>query len=69
MQMPLVKEIRFVFDRKAAALIAIGFGLAAYPVYQHSKVDPNAGNPYAAAKKKAREEKLRWMESDEMPLK
>lgn len=50
-------------------MTAIGFALAAYPVYQHSKADPNAGNPYAAAKKKAREEKLRWMESDEMPLK
>lgn len=66
--MPLVKEFRSAFNKKAAVLTALGFGLAAYPVYEHSKVDPNAGNPYAAAKKKAREEKLRWIESDEMPL-
>lgn len=67
--MAFVKEVRSAFSKKAALLTAIGFALAAYPVYQHSKADPNAGNPYAAAKKKAREEKLRWMESDEMPLK
>jgi hypothetical protein len=67
--MPVVKEIRTAFSGRAAVLTALGFALAAYPVYQHSKVDPSAGNPYAAAKKKAREEKLRWIESDEMPLK
>lgn len=67
--MPILKEVRIVGNPwKMLALTGIGFALAAYPVYQHSK-QADKGNMYAASKKKARADKLAWMESDEMPVK
>ncbi|KAF8069619.1 CDC20-2 [Scenedesmus sp. PABB004] len=68
--MPLVKEIRTAGSQwRVAALVLGGFALAAWPIYSHrTNPDPTHRDMYAAAKKKARDEKLAWMESDEMPL-
>jgi hypothetical protein len=67
--MPIVKEVRLAGGWRAVVLTGLGFALAAWPVYQHSKAGPSKTDPYAVAKKKAREDRLKWMESDEMPLK
>lgn len=67
--MPFVKEVRYAGNPwKMLALTTIGLAIGAYPVYKHSQA-PDKGNMYAASKKKARADKLAWMESDEMPAK
>jgi hypothetical protein len=50
-------------------LTGLGLAAAAYPVYLHSQAGVDKRDAYAASKKKTRADKLRWMESDEMPLK
>lgn len=68
--MPLVKEVRLAGSwRRIALLSGIGFSLAAWPVFMHARSGPNPNDPYVVAKKKAREDRLRWIESDEMPTK
>jgi len=67
--MPFVKEVRLAGSQwRMALLTSLGLALAAYPVYKHSQAGADQ-HAYAAAKKKARAEKLAWMESDEMPAK
>lgn len=67
--MPFVKEVRLHGSQwKMALLTAVGLAVGAYPVYKHSQA-PDKGNMYAASKRKARADKLAWMESDEMPAK
>lgn len=68
--MPFVKEVRLAGNPwKMLALTGLGLALAAYPVYKHSQAPSAQRDMYAASKKKARADKLAWMESDEMPEK
>jgi hypothetical protein len=68
--MGLFKQVKSATPQWRVLLLAgAGFALCAWPVYQHSKSPSGVENPYAAAKKRAREERFAWMTSDEMPEK
>jgi hypothetical protein len=64
------KEVRTATPQWRVLLIfGIGAALAAAPVYMHAQGGGTRTDAYAAAKKKTRDDKLRWMHSDEMPSK
>jgi hypothetical protein len=65
------KEVRTATPQWRVLLIfGIGAALAAWPVYMHAQGGGGERtDAYAAAKKKTRDDKLRWMHSDEMPSK
>jgi hypothetical protein len=68
--MPVVRELRLAGSQgKMLLLTGLGLALAAYPVWAHSQSGSDKRDAYAAAKKKTREDRLRWIESDEMPAK
>lgn len=50
-------------------LVGVGLGLCAVPVAMHSRQPQGIENPYAASKRRQREERFAWYESDEMPSK
>ena len=54
-------------QRRIAVLVGIGFVLGAIPVYMHSRGPPEKRDAYHAQKKRQREQRLAWMQSDEMP--
>jgi hypothetical protein len=63
------KEVRTATPQWRVLLIfGAAAAMAAAPVYMHSHGGERS-DAYAAAKKKTREDKLRWMHSDEMPSK
>jgi len=64
------KEVRTATPQWRVLLIfGIGAALAATPVYMHAQGGATRTDAYAEAKKKTRDDKLRWMHSDEMPSK
>jgi hypothetical protein len=67
------KEVRTATPQwRVLAIFGVAAALAAAPVYMHSRPREGGGarsDAYAAAKKKVRDDKLRWMHSDEMPSK
>jgi hypothetical protein len=68
--MAFVKEVKLAgSQRKVAVLTLLGFAMAAYPVWQHRNAPAEKRDAYAQAKKKSREDRIKWIESDEMPLK
>lgn len=67
--MMFFKEVRTATPQwRVLAIFGVAAALAAYPVYSHAQ-GGGGSDAYAAAKKKTRDDKLRWMHSDEMPSK
>lgn len=54
---------------RVALLVGVGLAIAAVPVYMHSRRPEGVENPYAASKKRVRDERFAWYLSDEMPSK
>jgi hypothetical protein len=54
---------------RVALLVAAGFALGAAPVLMHSRRPEGVEHPYAAAKRRTREERFAWYQSDDMPSK
>jgi hypothetical protein len=55
---------------RVALLVGAGFALGALPVAMHAmNSKEGVESPYAASKKRQREERFAWYESDEMPPK
>ena len=50
-------------------LVGVSLGVCAVPVIMHSRRPEGVENPYAASKRRQREERFAWYESDEMPSK
>jgi hypothetical protein len=69
--MMFFKEVRSATPQWRVMLIfGAAAAMAAAPVYMHAQGGGGErSDAYAAAKKKTREDKLRWMHSDEMPSK
>jgi hypothetical protein len=64
------KEVRVATPQwRVLAIFGVAAALAAAPVYMHAQAGSGRVDAYAAAKKKTRDDKLRWMHSDEMPAK
>ena len=60
----LAAEVRYLLEDRKLSL-----GVCAVPVIMHSRRPEGVENPYAASKRRQREERFAWYESDEMPSK